>query len=433
MRPSFYLKSFPCDDRPGFRLLFSMKRGAITRVNDEVYRRLLDGTLPEPQAKLLAGLAMAVADPEAEKNEMADFFRGVNARSERLEITAVLNFDCNFKCVYCFEGDMKGSHYMTPQTADRLIGFIDKNLTGNRKDLQIDFYGGEPLLSPERIRYISEAAAALARERGGTFRSALVTNGSLFRRPVAEELAALGLERVRITLDGPAEIHDRSRPFKTGAGSFATIVRNIRETCDRVKIGLGGNYTRENYRAFVRLLDYLVETGLGPDRIAAIKFDPVMKAPAHGPSPPEYHGGCASINEPWIGEADVFLREEILKRGYRTPKIRPVTCMVELDHSFVVNYNGVIWKCPGFLGRAGFEAGDLENGVRDCRAAYRIDSWKEDACADCAYLPLCFGGCRYMAWLASGTLDRIDCQKDYLDTMLETLVKQQARYIRGRA
>jgi uncharacterized protein len=94
----------------------------------------------------------------------------------------------------------------------------------------------------------------------------------------------------------------------------------------------------------------------------------------------------------------------------------------------VVNYDGLIYKCPGFIGKKGFEVGDLETGVRDYSSAYRLDIWKNEECAECEYLPLCFGGCRYMAFSRNGNMDSLDCKKEYLDASLETLVKQDIKY-----
>ncbi len=428
MQPSRYLGAYPCEEAPDKRLLFSLKKASILRLKTELYQALQNGTLPAREADILAGLGIAVEDPAEEKRAMLGFFDRLNAESNALHITVVLNLDCNFACIYCYEGDRKGRLYMTPQTADRLIDFIRSQFTEGKKDLRIDFYGGEPLLSLGLIRRISEAARVFTGTRGATYRFNLVTNGSLFRRRVAEELSELGLERVRITIDGPAETHNVSRPFTTGAGSFDTVINNIRETWDLVRIGIGGNYEQHNFRAFVSLLDYLVETGLTPDKIAAVKFDPVMKPPEGDLSLPEYHGGCASITEPWIREAEAFLREEILKRGYTTQRVRPVTCMVDVKDSYVIHFDGKIYKCPAFIGKEGFAAGDLETGVRDYRTIYKTEYWKNEQCTDCDYLPLCFGGCRYMSYVRNGHIGEPDCRKAYLDAALETLVKQDAKY-----
>jgi len=386
------------------------------------------GTLSPSDETLLSKLGMIVDDRQAEQGAMLGFMDKLNAKSTGLSLMVVLNLDCNFACPYCYEGGMKGKYYMSSDVADRLIDFVKEKFTDDKKSLIIDFYGGEPLLSAWLIKRISQALKSFTEAKGATYDFTLVTNGSLFVRQVAKALVPLGLKSVKITLDGPPEIHNKCRPFQSGAGSFNTIIRNIKETWDLVRIGIGGNFERANYKKFVDLLDYLAKEGLTPDRIPMVKFDPVMNGAKDDTLPAVYKGGCTSINEPWIGEAAALLREEILKRGYNTLKITPMTCMVEKTDSYVVNFDGVIYKCAGFIGKKGFEVGDVRTGVMDYTSSYKLGIWKNEECIECEYLPLCFGGCRYMSFIRDGNIDTVDCQKAYLDASLETLINQDIRY-----
>jgi uncharacterized protein len=176
--------------------------------------------------------------------------------------------------------------------------FTEENLSEHRPDRF--HFPGHPILY---------------RKQGASYRFTIITNGSLLTRRVAEKLAPLGLENVKITIDGPAEIHDRNRPFKSGAGSFHTIIHNIHETCDLVSISIGGNYESHNYEKFPLLLDYLMSSGLTPDRLRGVKFDPVMKGPDQRPLHDHFKGGCTSIYEPWIVRAEALLRERNIKKG----------------------------------------------------------------------------------------------------------------------
>lgn len=428
MHPSFYLKAFDCDNAEGHVLLFSLKKASIAKVPKEVFHSLQNGNLPRHKEDQLFKLGMAVESQESEKREMLSFFDRLNRNNTQLHITAVLNLDCNFDCVYCYEGRDKGNFYMSGHTADRIMDFIRANFTEQKKTLRIDFYGGEPLLSMDLIRHICADAREFAAQKEAELRLVIVTNGSLLTRRTAEELAELGVENARITIDGPADTHNHSRPFKSGAPSFDRIADNIRKSCGLVKIGINGNFEKHNFREFPALLDYFLEIGLTPEKIGPVKFNPVMKAPEGDISLPGFSGGCASLNETWIRNAEEFLREEILKRGYATQKVRPVTCMVDVADSWVVHYDGTLYKCPAFIGKTGFEAGTLESGARDYSKTYHTEHWKNEECSECEYLPLCFGGCRYIAYVREGNIGAVDCRKDYLDERLETLVKQDARY-----
>jgi uncharacterized protein len=428
MQLSRYVKIYPSEQNSDQQLLFSTKMASKILLGQETLQSIEQGTLSPEDETLLAKLGLIVEDREEEKRALLGLFDRMNENNPELSITVVLNLDCNFACIYCYEGEMKGSLYMTEETADHLIEFIKGHFPDQKKSLVVDFYGGEPLLSLGLIKSISKRLKSFAENRGASYGFTLVTNGSLFNRKVAGELTRLGLTNVQITLDGPAEIHNKYRPFKSGAGSFDTLTKNIQETWDLVKIGIGGNFDEKTYREFFRLLDDLEWIGLTPDKIFSIRFAPIVNRPEGDISPVDYKAGCMSSNEPWLLEAEAFLRGEILRRGFNTSRAGPIFCAVENTSCYVVNYDGVIYKCPGFIGKKGFEVGDLRTGVRDYGTLYRLGAWKNGSCADCEYLPMCFGGCRYMTFIKDGNINALDCRKDYFDASLETLVKQDIRY-----
>ncbi|MCD6261895.1 MAG: geopeptide radical SAM maturase [Deltaproteobacteria bacterium] len=426
MQPSYYLKVYPKENRSDRVILYSTKRGSIALVEQETWQRLKNGELSPDEADLLKDLGMAVEDRETEKEEVLSSLDRLNADNPELHITVVLNMDCNFACTYCYEGDMKGNLYMSEKTKQGMIRLIRDIIEREKKtSLLVDFFGGEPLLSMPLLR---EIAGELNTIDQVSKRLTLVTNGSLLKKGIVEELLPLGLELVKVTIDGPAEEHNRTRPFKNGKGSFDSIIKNLKDVCDMVNIHIGGNFTEKSYTSFPSLMDYLIKEGLTPDRSIAIKFDPVLGASKDTIAPPRPHGTCATISDPWVIKATTMLRKEILKRGYRTQKITPLLCAVENKSAFTVNFDGLIYKCPAFLGMKGFEVGDVKRGIGDYAEAYNLDLWKNDTCMACEYLPLCFGGCRYVRFIRYGNLDAPDCKKAYLDTALETTIKQDIRY-----
>ena len=433
MQLSHYLKIFESRDNPDECIAFSTKRASIVQLARETLTEIASGDLCREDAELLARLEIIVPDVETEKKAMLAFGRTWGRSSPVLNIVAILNLDCNFACPYCYENGVKGNFYMSGQTADALIAFAKQRFDADKKMLLVDFHGGEPLLSLDLIRHISGALKPFVESEGGTYSFTLVTNGSLLNRKTVEALKTLGLESVKITLDGPAELHNSSRPYKSGAGTFDVIVNHIKETCDLVKVNIGGNFEQENFRRFPGLLDVLIDEGLTPDRVGRIKFDPVTASIDRSEALAAYKGGCSCLNEPWLVEAEAFLREAIFARGYRAVKPQPAFCMVESENSFTVNWDGGIYKCPAFAGREGFQVGDLESGVGNVSDSYHVQHWaKNQACMDCVYLPMCFGGCRFLKFVRDGRIDEVDCKKPYLDAALEGLVLQEVRYRDGR-
>jgi len=158
-----------------------------------------------------------------------------------------------------------------------------------------------------------------------------------------------------------------------------------------------------------------------------VKFDPVFGETSEY-AQREMTGSCMSPNEPWIYEASLYLREEIMKRGFKTGGVQPAVCAIDLHNRHVINYDGNIYKCTGFFDRKDFITGNVRVGIADNGGMYNLDNWKNEECIACKYLPLCFSGCRYMKLVRNGNLVSVDCKKPYYDACLEALVKQDLRY-----
>jgi uncharacterized protein len=429
MHLSRYLKGWPFPEEPGLLLLYSTKNTAMALLPAEVYEKLLQGKVKPEYSEALADLGMLVADLRKEQKEVFSMLPEMNRLDPGINASIILGMGCNFDCVYCYEGSQKGDLVMNEATCDQVIAFIKKRFIAAAKHkLTLDFYGGEPLLYTRQLKYIAGPLQKFTVEAGGVFQCTLVTNGSLLTARTVEALLPLGLSSVKVTVDGPGAVHNVFRPFKSGAASFEVIMNNIKACSDRVKINIGGNYTDGNYHEFPRLLDYLAGQGLTPNKIGNVRFNPVMRI--NDPfANPEFTGGCGSINEPWLVDASLLLREELMRRGYRTEKLSPSPCMVDLDDSFVIHYDGTIYKCVSMIGHRHYCTGDVWTGIEDYSVKYHSDHWrKHKKCTDCIYLPLCFGGCRYLEFQRAGDMAKVDCQKEFLDATLEKTIRQDVRY-----
>jgi uncharacterized protein len=427
-----FLKIFSLPEKKEARLLFSTKTCALTLLSAEALAAVQAGKGAPEIMDTLARLGMAVADPAGEQQKMGDYLPTVNRLNPNLRASVILGLACNFACVYCYEGSQKGVAAMDDATAEQLIAYLLARFTPEKKRLILDFYGGEPLLYRNRITSLATRLKPLIEARGGTFEFTLVTNGSLLTADVAKELVALGLVSAKITVDGPEENHNRFRPGKDGQGSWAAILAGLKGCCGLFPIFLSGNYTRDNFSRFPELLDSLGAMGLGPESFANVQFYPVMQVNDRFANP-EFSGGCCSMSEPWLVEASLFLREEIMRRGYNFPTLQPAPCMVDLDDAFTVDHDGTIYKCVTLIGHPEFACGDIHQGIdQGFRETHHLGHWqKEERCRKCGYLPLCFGGCRYMALQREGSMARVDCQKDFLDATLEKMLMQDLKYRYG--
>lgn len=424
MKLSRYLKVYSSPDRPGHFLIYSTLRNSVARVSAETLAALQSENLPSKECEALLRLGMLVEDPDLEREQLRGVIKQANSHTRHFKVSVVLNLDCNLNCGYCFEGDLRGGRYMAQTTAELLVETLMRDRISRGWDLTVTFYGGEPLLSRELIRSISEPLLAAAKSHGVNYGFNLVTNGTLLTRDCAMRLVPLGLKGAKFTLDGPREIHDGQRPYASGGGSFDAIVANLAEICDLITIQLGSNFRQENYREFPRLLDQLSSCGITPDKLAAVMFTPVVSTSGCS----DYNSGCNFSEEPWLMEAIPYLREATLARGYRTPRLKPSACVVELEDNLVVDCEGKFYKCPAFMGWEGMSVGSLTQGLQQYHDSHGIGNWQVEACLDCCYLPLCFGGCRFITKLRGKELTEVDCRRKFYDATLERTVLQNLTY-----
>lgn len=426
MQLSTYLKIFPCPDQPGMNLVYSTVRSSVVLLSDDLLETAGSNSLPEEEREILARIGILTKDRCAEREWLRTLFDTPRLDTPFSAIV-VLNLDCNLACPYCYEDEFRGKQYMSAETATLLVETIRRDRIDQGQPVRLTFYGGEPLLSLDLIRAISLPLQEFAQNKGVAFSFSLVTNGTLLNRACAETLVPLGLSGAKITIDGPAELHNRSRPYVSGRGSYDAIVRNVIDIFDIVPLQLGGNYTRDNYRDFPRMLDDLLACGVDPGRVGTVLFAPVVPK-AGSRAVADFNSGCACSYEPWLAEAGLYLRAETLKRGFPAPKPRLSACMVELENDLVISHDGSLYKCPAFMAYEQLRIGSLAEGIGDYRESHRMDLWKREECLECPYLPICFGGCRQMTLLRNGAINEVDCRREYYDAVLERMVRQDLEY-----
>ncbi|MDD5284483.1 MAG: geopeptide radical SAM maturase [Desulfuromonadaceae bacterium] len=423
MELTHYHKIYPIPDKPGRLLLVATRRCSLLELSEALWDKLCNGgELTQKELETFIRLGVLVESRADEREEMRGTFDTINSSSRRFEVTAALTLECNLACPYCFEDPFRGRFVMSAETAGLLVQLLCERMSAGL-DVLVDFYGGEALMRLDLLRGIAARLKDAASLHGVTFAFNLFSNGVLLTRNVVEELLPLGLAAVRTTLDGPPDIHDAQRPFVSGKGSFDVILKNLVSVHDIVALDLGGNYTCENYRRFPELLDIMLEAGIDPARLKGVDFSPVMPK-ADGSVSGDFGSACACTGEAWVIEANLFLRDEIIRRGFPTSKLQASACMIEFANDIVVGYDGSFYKCPVFMGDQEMRVGSLAEGIGDYRQSHNMDVWKSDECLECAYLPLCFGGCRFFRKLKSGAIDGVDCRRTMLDASLERIVRQ---------
>jgi uncharacterized protein len=403
----------------------------------------------------LAGEGFLVADRAEERQRLADFFRDVRENTDQLRVTVLTTLQCNFACDYCFQGD-HGDHNkfaakMTLDTAARLADWTEERLDAvGPESFALTFFGGEPLLNMPVVYYLAERLWKACEARGVRMFINVITNGLLLTPEIVDRLNAFGLNGVKITLDGDRDTHDRMRPLRGGQGTFDKIIRNIRQIAGKCRISIGGNFDAGSADSYPALLDFLKEQAFA-DQLSRVAFKPIIREqkpaqpkgiipltvvgsdtrPLNGTCMTSAGGGtsiCDSCN--FATEKMAFLREETKKRGFATNDgVHMGPCEIHTRHSHTIGPDGSLYACPGFSGDAKESTGHISGRAEPshARAASRFEqlaAWKE--CRDCAFIPVCAGGCTVASHTELGDMNKPSCHKSSFEAGLISLARDVA-------
>jgi uncharacterized protein len=260
--------------------------------------------------------------------------------TDSLHLILLPTEQCNFRCTYCYEDFTIGQ--MSPATVQGVKRLIDRRL-GDLRSLGISWFGGEPLLARAIIEDISAHIILAAASKPELHYSAdMTTNGYLLDTRTIERLAELGIRLHQISLDGPEEIHDRTRVRADGRGSFSRIWRNllaIRDGMAPVQVLLRVHLHPGNLAHMPEFLTRIRETFLQDSR-----FSVLLK-------PVERLGGPNDATMDIIGEKErpriIGELESLILEGGDARRLfdAPQVCYAARPNSLMIRANGAIGKC----------------------------------------------------------------------------------------
>ncbi len=231
MKKSYYNFIFPGED--GKSILYNSRTGAMAELDKEHTEQLekmseteLEEKNPDFANALLEN-GFVVEDGVSELDMIRyDMLRTrFGNRSLVLTITPTLN--CNFGCQYCYEKDVVQNQYMSEETQNAIIQYIETNAFAEG-DLHINWYGGEPLLALDIIDKLSKRILQICNKKKIKYDAEIITNGYLLTENVVEKLLESEVWKIQITLDGNKETHNQRRPLLNGKGTYDVIWENIR-------------------------------------------------------------------------------------------------------------------------------------------------------------------------------------------------------------
>lgn len=328
---------------------------------------------------------------------------------------------CNLACRYCFAG--QGSYggeaeIMSTATACRGIDFLLANCNG-RQHLEVDFFGGEPLLNMDTVKETVAYARKRGAEAGKVFAFTITTNCMLLDDAVTDYVLANEINMV-LSLDGRPEVHDRLRVTRRGEGSYATVLANIKRFMERWEkwedpkgyAYVRGTYTRYN-------LDFASDF----EHYASQGFRYVSLEPVTADLDEPYaiqESDIEQIREEYRRLAEMYVRymesgdrvhyfhyEMDLEGGPCLPKLLS-GCGAGTDYMAVAP-DGGLYPCHQFVGQDEMCIGNVYTGLtdhgRETAAAFRhAHVYNKEACRSCWAKFLCSGGCHAAAYAAHKSL-----------------------------
>lgn len=431
-RYSLFVKDYP---EAGKNLVYNTKSQGLVVIGDPL-RSLLERmpmplqSVPEdvrPVLSKLEEMEITVRDDADELELINGWFQNIRYNSRKLEAYVLTTYYCNFACGYCFEGKEKPKKYLSMETAKKVVTWMkNKAMEVNPEEVEIVFFGGEPLLNIPVLDYIAGELHEWFSKTQWKFRFSMITNGALVSAKHVEKWNQWGLHHLRITIDGDKEAHDEYRPFLSGKGTFDLIMRNVKAVADMTRVVLAGNFNARSYPGLFRFMDYLEAEGL-KEKLSMIDFKPITETRDQVSS--NSITAASYSCDPGHGEKMITLKQELIRRGFKTSKALDGTGICHFksgSHQVVIDTDGMIFKCPAMVGQMDKTCGNVADEKLDARydefMAFDIVEWK-GKCRDCAYLPFCAGGCNYHAELQTGSYKNIFCEKDFYDKTINDFIK----------
>ena len=316
--------------------------------------------------------------------------------------------DCNLACRYCFagEGEYKGDRsLMSLEVGKKALDFLVAN-SGNRRNLEVDFFGGEPLMNFDVVKELVAYGRELEKTHDKHFRFTLTTNGVLLRDDVIE-FANKEMDNIVLSIDGRKEVHDHMRPFKNGKGSYDFILdkfKKVAESRNQQKYYVRGTFTHYN-------LDFVKDVlSLADEGFEQISVEPVVAGP-------EEPYAIREEDIPQICEGYDELAKEMLKRKKEGRGFNFFHYMIDLSGGPCVYKRlsgcgsgteylavapwGDLYPCHQFVGEEEFCLGNVDDGIvnTDMRDTFKLcNVYAKEECRNCFAKFYCSGGCAANAY-----------------------------------
>ena len=417
----------------GYNIVLDMASGSVHAV-DEVAYDVIDLYKQADEAALVSTVATRHGVREAEVRECLEDVRTLEREGKLFSEDAYegMAFDfkkrpavvkalclhvahtCNLNCSYCFasQGKYHGERaLMSYEVGKQALDFLIAN-SGSRRNLEVDFFGGEPLMNWEVVKRLVAYARTQEGIHNKNFRFTLTTNGMLIDDDVID-FCNREMSNVVLSLDGRREVHDRLRVDYAGKGSYERIVPKFKKLVEArggKNYYMRGTFTRHNLD-FTNDIFHMADLGF-----TELSMEPVVCAP----DDPE---ALRAEDLPVLFEQYEILAREMIKRKKEGRPFTFYHYMIDLTGGpciykritgcgsgteyMAVTPWGELFPCHQFVGDPKYSLGNIWDGVTNeaVRDEFKlVNAYARPECKDCWAKLYCSGGCAANAYHATGSI-----------------------------
>ncbi|MBQ4070965.1 MAG: thioether cross-link-forming SCIFF peptide maturase [Clostridia bacterium] len=421
----------------GYNIVLDTVSGSVHAV-DEVAYDIIEMYKSESKERIVEIILDRYADsPDVTREDILDCLEDIAALEEAGKLFTVDKYEalardyknnskvvkalclhvahtCNLNCSYCFasQGKYHGDRaLMSLEVGKRALDFLVEN-SGTRRNLEVDFFGGEPSLNFDVVKALVEYAREIEGKHGKNFRFTYTTNGMVLTDEMID-FVNREMHNVVLSLDGRKEINDHFRRDYSGKGSYDTIVPNFKRLVE--KRGGKGYYVRgtftHNNVDFTNDLFHMADLGF-----TELSMEPVV-------SPPGDPYALTEEDLPKLFEQYEILAKEMIKRKREGRPFTFYHYMLDLKHGpciykritgcgsgteyMAVTPWGELFPCHQFVGDPRYSLGNVFDGIKNTEVQDEFrtcNSYSRPECRDCWANLYCSGGCAANAYHATGSI-----------------------------
>ena len=420
----------------GYDIVLDVNSGAIHVVDDVTYDviEMIDQSQPESYARdeIVSALSGKYGKEEVEeaidevqtlideeslftKDTYENYIMDFKKRPTVVKALCLhIAHDCNLACQYCFaeEGEYHGRRaLMSFEVGKKALDFLIAN-SGNRRNLEVDFFGGEPLMNWQVVKDLVAYGREQEKLHDKNFRFTLTTNGVLLNDEIME-FCNKEMANVVLSIDGRKEVHDKMRPFRKGAGSYDLIVpkfQKFAESRHQDKYYVRGTFTHYNPDFAADVL-HLADLGF-----KQISVEPVVAEPSESYA-------ITEEDLPQLFEEYDKLAAEMVRRHKEGDDFNFFHFMIDLEGGpcvakrlsgcgsgteyLAVTPWGDFYPCHQFVGNEKFLLGNVDEGIKntEIRDEFKCcNVYAKEKCRKCFARFYCSGGCAANAYNFSGDI-----------------------------